>query len=583
MAAGYRSGLAALAVALSLASGASAAEAAKGCHIRIIEQLEITTRGLSPYVKGKINGHDLDLLVDTGAFFSAVGPEAATKIGERTELVPNHYVIGVGGREQARRITTKTFEVGRLRLSGHQFVVLSRMGGDGILGQNVLRATDAEFDLANGTLRFIRRENCGRAAPVYWSDAFTVIDIEPTTEDEPHLRGDVYVNGRRIRAMFDTGATTTALSLRLAKSLGLSPTSEGATSAGAVGGIGKRLVETFVVPVETISIGGETIRNTKIRVSDFEFDMLVGADFFLSHRVYIAYDQRKMYFTYNGGPVFRLEDGGASPNSAATPLRDVAEAPSQPKTADDFSRRAAASTSRRDFKAAVADLSEAVKLDPQEGKHLVARAQARLASGDGVLAMADLDQALKLKAEDHDALLTRGMMFLRLGDEERAAADFAAAERADARVETLVRIGGVYQATDRHEGAVRYYDRWIAANPKHPNLAMVQNNRCWSRAILGRELDLALADCNAAVRAQRIADFYDSRGLVYFRRGELDAAMKDYDTALGLQPKLAPSLYGRDVVRIRQGRRAEGEADLKAAVALEPKIDELAKKLGLTP
>ena len=33
-------------------------------------------------------------------------------------------------------------------------------------------------------------------------------------------------------------------------------------------------------------------------------DMLLGADFFRTHRVLIAYSQRKVYFAYAGGTVF---------------------------------------------------------------------------------------------------------------------------------------------------------------------------------------------------------------------------------------------------------------------------------------
>ena len=45
--------------------------------------------------------------------------------------------------------------------------------------------------------------------------------------------------------------------------------------------------------------------------------MLIGADFFLSHHVYVANSQRKLYFTYNGGPVFNLTTTpGAAANSA---------------------------------------------------------------------------------------------------------------------------------------------------------------------------------------------------------------------------------------------------------------------------
>jgi hypothetical protein len=33
------------------------------------------------------------------------------------------------------------------------------------------------------------------------------------------------------------------------------------------------------------------------------FDMIIGADFFLSHRIYVASSQHKLYFTYNGAGV----------------------------------------------------------------------------------------------------------------------------------------------------------------------------------------------------------------------------------------------------------------------------------------
>ena len=35
--------------------------------------------------------------------------------------------------------------------------------------------------------------------------------------------------------------------------------------------------------------------------------MLLGADFFRSHRVLVSHSQHKMYFTYVGGPVFSFE------------------------------------------------------------------------------------------------------------------------------------------------------------------------------------------------------------------------------------------------------------------------------------
>ena len=47
--------------------------------------------------------------------------------------------------------------------------------------------------------------------------------------------------------------------------------------------------------------------------------MLLGIDFFLSHRIYISKAQSKMFVTYNGGTVFalnRVEDEGRRPTEA---------------------------------------------------------------------------------------------------------------------------------------------------------------------------------------------------------------------------------------------------------------------------
>src|SRR5262249_18166067 len=63
---------------------------------------------------------------------------------------------------------------------------------------------------------------------------------------------------------------------------------------------------------DSFKIGDEEIQHTKLRFGDLtlpDTDMLIGADFFLSHRVFVATSQRKLYFTYNGGPVFNLATG----------------------------------------------------------------------------------------------------------------------------------------------------------------------------------------------------------------------------------------------------------------------------------
>ncbi len=109
-----------------------------------------------------------------------------------------------------------------------------------------------------------------------------------------------------------------------------------------------------------------------------------------------------------------------------------------------------------------------------------------------------------------------------------------------------------------------------------------RNSRCRARALWGHELDKALADCNAAVKARPdTAAFLDSRGLARLRLGDLDKSIADYDASLKLAPRTAWSLYGRGLARLRKGSSADGEADIAAARAIAPHIEDEARKYDL--
>src|SRR5207248_10178315 len=106
--------------------------------------------------------------------------------------------------------------------------------------------------------------------------------------------------------------------------------------------------------------------------------------------------QRKLYFTYNGGPVFRLDLAQvAAQNAQARAAQDLAAqtAPQadsggpaktveasadtdEPKDAAGYRRRAAAFRARLNFPAAIADLTKAIELDPSAAEDYVQRAQA---------------------------------------------------------------------------------------------------------------------------------------------------------------------------------------------------------------
>jgi tetratricopeptide (TPR) repeat protein len=388
--------------------------------------------------------------------------------------------------------------------------------------------------------------------------------------------------------------------LKAAARAGVTPQTPGVTPGGQTSGFGARRVDTWIAPFDTFKLGDESIQHSRLRIGAGEMgesDMLLGADFFLSHRVYVARSQHKIYFTYNGGPVFNLSPGAvaqmAAEDKAAAPAPEPAAAAKTqagppdlnlPVDAAGFDRRGAAFVARLDYAHAIADFSRATELAPADPKPVYDRATAYIANHQPVLAMSDLDQVMRLKPDDVEALIARAALYAAAGDKSRARSDLDAAAKLAADPQEVMRIALLYDGMDLFEQAVVQFDRWIMINPKGERMAIALNGRCWARAVLKTELDKAMADCNAALKlVPRQPAFLDSRALVHQDCGEWDAAIADYDAVLKDHPKASLSLYARGVAKTRKGLKEDGAADLAAATTLAPKIADQAKRFGLTP
>jgi tetratricopeptide (TPR) repeat protein len=344
--------------------------------------------------------------------------------------------------------------------------------------------------------------------------------------------------------------------------------------------------------------------------------MLLGDDFFLSHRVYVANSQHKLYFTYNGGPVFALNAPGKGPATpaAAKPATEGAGVPTDtantsaesspepasanasggppsdntgtaPANAADLARRGAAFAARRDFELALKDFNRACELAPGEPGYHYQRAMVEFALRQPEPAANDLDQALTLKPDYVDALVTRAEYRRSKRDMSGALADLDAADRvATKEADVRLTLAFIYGSLDHPAQVITQTDLWIAVHEQDPRVVEAYNERCWARAILGQELEQALRDCNAGLRLNPHAPkLLDSRGLVNLRRNQLDKAIADYNEALKINPKIPWSLYGRGIAELRKGMTAPGEADIAAAKALAPHLPEFAQRIGVSP
>jgi tetratricopeptide (TPR) repeat protein len=549
--------------------------------------LPVTMEGLQAVITTKINGEDARFQVDTGAYYSMLTPEAAKKLKAVPAAAPPVLLGGVGGMTDAEVVEVKEFDFGGIPVKHVQFIVGGRQfapGTVGLLGENVLAVTDSEYDFANGKMAMLVFEGCFNNSLAYWDPARA--DAIPIDAYVPlraaHIIGKVKINGRTVTALFDTGASRSLLTRAAAERIGIKMDGPDVKSAGISGGIGKGVVEMWTVPVESFQISGEKITGTRLTVGKYELgaaDMLLGMDFFLSHHVLVSRSQNRLYFTYNGGPVFRTDE----PREKPVAKEEAAAAVADEKDPDVLARRGEAFMSRREFVEALAAFDRAVELDPKSARRYVDRAKAQLATSHPLKALADYDRALELDPAFEPALVGRGAYYVWKNELAKAEADFAAAVKAAPQEADLeLQIGATYDRYGRYAEAIPHYDAWIAAHPKDEQLWSGLNARCWARAMLGKDLDKALDDCNLAMRkGPRASEVLDSRGMVHLRRGELKEAIADYDAALKLQPKLPWSLYGRGLAKKRLGMTAEGEADIQAALALQPSLTDQAKRIGL--
>ena len=586
-------------IAIGAATAATPAQAK--CEVGQLLEFPVTMVGFKPMVTASVDGHDARFVADSGAFFSTISPGTAAEFGLKLGSAPAGFRLGgIGGGSEARVATVKTLSVAGHDFHNIQFLVAgSEVGGAGLLGQNFFGLADAEYDLAGGAIRLMRSHDCGKANLAYWANGKPVseLPILPATQAGNHTKGRVTLDGASIDAIFDTGAGTTILSTGAAARAGVHPDSPGVTPAGYSSGLGRNRVRTWIGTFKSLAIGDEQIQKIRLRfgdISDGAFEMLIGADFFLSHRVYVDNQRHRLFFTYNGGPVFDLKTKLPGPNGetdapAAPPLASgtpaAVPAAGATMTAEEFARRGAAETSRRDFAAGLADLDKATALAKDNADYAYQHAVVLTDSGRAAAARTEVDRALTLRPGFVDALMLRATLRYRAQDRAGARADLdavsaAVAKPADVRFDLANRYGSL----NDQAAQIEQLDQWIPAHPDDSRLPEALNARCWARTLANVAIDDAIADCNRSLHLRpHIAATIDSRGLAYLRRGDLDRAVKDFDAALAINPKMAWSLYARGIVKVRQGDKTGGDADIAAAVTIRPDIARTATRYGFTP
>lgn len=237
-----------------------------------------------------------------------------------------------------------------------------------------------------------------------------------------------------------------------------------------------------------------------------------------------------------------------------------------------------------DYAAALSDLDRLVEVDPGVWVYRQ-RAWMHYATGETAAAIADMYQAVEIDSSNLSGFELVGWLAYndRLAEAEELLFSLPVNEEEKVTYTDLVATLAAL------EGRVEEgHGELLALAEEKPQEARLLNSDCWFRGLFANELegvlDGALDVCTRAVeRAIAPAAALDSRALVHYRLGDLDAALADLDAALLLAPGTAGSLYLRGIILLEKGDKAAGELSIAHALTISPELPIVYGRHGLEP
>ncbi len=288
---------------LFLCAAAPAAAEEEGCQLTRVAQLDMSVDATGRInVPMQISGQTLNLLIDTGGVNSMLSQPAVDALGLHPEIFDSVRVGGFGGLRIKRYVTAHDVSFGGLRAHSMQFLVMpeGRLSPDiqGLLGPDILRAYDDDFDFANAKFSLFQQAHCGGNL-VWWTNA-EHSEIPFSVDEGGHIQFYVELDGKKVKVWLDTGASGSIMSLEEAESLfgfdekepSLKPLRETANG------------HTYKYPFKMMTFGGVTVSNPDlVLISRDDTKMygiapiLLGIGILRQLHMYISYREKKIFVT----------------------------------------------------------------------------------------------------------------------------------------------------------------------------------------------------------------------------------------------------------------------------------------------
>ena len=313
------------------------------CRLQEVSEFHVARVSNSPVIDGQVNGQPIRILLETGSFITYITDTAAHRLDLPVREYANPTAVGVGGSDRILSAVVKELKFGRLELKDFRIAVMGKAIHDanGVavlqMGADFLSHFTTEWDLAHGVVRLLEPQDCKPGQLAYWSPGYQQVKLE-FSDSRPSFAFEVKVNGKSMDARLVSGAASSSISPQGARDAGVEPGGPNTEPAADVIGRTPNPIPTWTGRFDTFEVGGETIRNARLRIGEVFAQskaqragpligpghgpavLELGADFLQAHRLIIAPKQHLVIFTYNGGNPFQAE----RPDEAAPGVPDKA-------------------------------------------------------------------------------------------------------------------------------------------------------------------------------------------------------------------------------------------------------------------
>ncbi len=282
------------------------APAPAACHLGRIASVDMTMQPDGEIaVPVAVNGQDMRLIVDTGDIYSGIGEQNADALQLRRGLADRMFYF-LGHVPSYQYVEARSFRLGMIAASDLRLMVVpSQMLGqnvDGLLGPNVMKVFDVEFDFAHAKFNIFSQDHCPNAV-VYWTKG-VYAQVPMHVDDSWHISVPVTLNGKALTAVIDSGAHRSTMSLETMKDLlGIDEKNPALKKAGTATINGTARTTIYRYPFETLSLEGITVQSPDIDIIPAETygehnpQLIIGINVLRQLRVYIAYKEQMLYVT----------------------------------------------------------------------------------------------------------------------------------------------------------------------------------------------------------------------------------------------------------------------------------------------